>query len=489
MKFGNAGSSVWSVLRSRPATVLPIYLAGTSVGMVAQTVPIVGVVVAYILLGTARIRSIFSTIRSIDFSQSDLSNAEMERLGDAMTKLFTPEITLTLLLSVVGAIVVFFVARAIAEAAQVHTATAALRNETAIAAGVTGAREDSWTFLKLSMVRMTATLLLLLPSALPAILAGEFTPATVLLSLLVFLLLTPVLLVVNLLFLFVPQAIVIDGVGVRAGIRRSARFGWNNKARVAAYLVVVIGLFGMLGFVSVLFQFLGVSRVLGIVLAFGLFPTLSLLKTALYLDDSPLEPEPRGSIRGAFGRGLTELTSFVFGRFELVLIASGLFAGGIVGGWVTTSPFALTTLQTDVSKNVFGSVPFGAFVTLTVNNWLVAISAAFAGLVFGIPAVVTLLFNGLIVGGVVGLLPDTTLAIALIAPHGIIEIPALAVAGALGLHLGGVSWSYVRGSTGAPGLAAELVRAYYILLGLLPVFIVAAFIEAFLTWWVATSFV
>ncbi|MGA9400999.1 stage II sporulation protein M, partial [Haladaptatus sp.] len=74
-------------------------------------------------------------------------------------------------------------------------------------------------------------------------------------------------------------------------------------------------------------------------------------------------------------------------------------------------------------------------------------------------------------------------------PHGVIEIPGLSVAGALGLHLGGVSLSYVRGRTSVDEFSGELVRAYYVVLGLLPVFIVAAFIEAFVTWWVAAHVV
>ncbi|WP_435157726.1 stage II sporulation protein M [Haladaptatus sp. DFWS20] len=488
MKFSDASSSVRSVLLSRPATVLPVYLAGTSVGMVAQSVPIVGVVLAYLLLlGTGRIESVFTALQGVDFSGSDVSEAEIERLGDAMMGLLTPGTITVLLLSVVGAIVVLFIARAIAEAAQVHTATAALRDEHAIATGITGASEDSWTFLKLAIVRALVFLLLLVPVGLLAAFAAIVSPALILLLFLAVLLLIPVLFVVYLLFLFVPQAIVIDGLGVRTGIRRSGSFVWNNKARVAAYLVIVVGLVGIVGFVAVLFQFLGVGRLLGIAVAFGVTPTLSVLKTALYLDESPLESRKRGSVRGALRRGLGELASFVFGRPGLVLVATGLFTVGIVGGWFATSPFALDSLQTNVSENVFGSIPVDMFVTLTANNWLVAISAAFAGLAFGAPTVVALLFNGLIVGGVVGLLPNTTLAVALIAPHGIIEIPALAIAGALGLHLGGVAWRYVRGSTTAADLAGELIRAYYILLGLLPVFIVAAFIEAFLTWWVAAN--
>ncbi|WP_049972374.1 stage II sporulation protein M [Haladaptatus cibarius] len=488
MKFSDASSSVRAVLLSRPATILPVFLAGTSVGMVAQSVPIVGVVLAYLLLlGSGRIESVFTTIQGIDFNQSTLSEAESERIREAMMELVTPEVIAVLVLSVIGAIVVGILGRAVAEAAQVHTTTAALRNEPALPSGVAGASDDWWTFIKLAIVRVLAYLFLLAPVVVLTYLSITVSSALLLLAFLGGLLLIPGGFLIYLLFMFVPQAIVIDGVGVRTGIRRNGRFVWNNKARVGAYFVVVIGLVGIFGFVSFFFQLLGVGRLLGIAVAFFLLPTLGVLKTALYLDDATLEPRARGSVRGAFGRGLGELKSFVFGRLGLVALSTALFAAGTAGGWLATSQFALESLQTDVSQNVFGAIPVDTFVMLTANNWLVSISAAFSGLAFGAPTVVALVFNGLIVGAVVGLLPDTSLAVALIAPHGIIEIPALAIAGALGLHLGGSVWSYVRGSATATDLAGELSRAYYILLGLLPVFIVAAFIEAFVTWWVAAA--
>lgn len=135
---------------------------------------------------------------------------------------------------------------------------------------------------------------------------------------------------------------------------------------------------------------------------------------------------------------------------------------------------------------MFGRLPIDTFVSLTANNWTVAISTAYAGLGFGVPTAVNLLFNGALVGGIVGLGSDPVVLAALVVPHGVVEIPALSVAAALGLHLGGAAWSYVRGRTSADALAGELVRTYYVLLGLLPLFVVAGFVEAFLTWWVAS---
>ncbi|WP_458207693.1 stage II sporulation protein M [Haladaptatus sp. NG-SE-30] len=487
MKFSDASSSVRSVLLARPATVLPMFLAGTSVGLVAQTIPIVGVALAFALLfGTGRIETAVTTIEQIDVTGSELTATEIDRLGGVIEGLFTLETVVILLVSVALGVVVLFVARAIVGAAQVNTVTAALREVPAIPSGVVGATEDWWTFLVLGIVRALSFLLISAPVVVFGGIAATENPVAVLLVVLAVLVWFPLAFVVYLLFLFVPQAIVIDGVGVWGGIRRSGGFIRRNPFRVAAYFVVVIGLVGLFGFVTVVFSQLGISRLLGIVVAFGLTPTLGVLKTALYLDEPPVESRSRGSVRGAFGRGLRELRSFVVSLPGFVVVAFNLFLVGSLVGWYATRSFAIDGGSSGISENMFGAIPLDVFVTLTANNWLVAISAAYAGLGFGIPTVVALLFNGVIGGGVVGLLPDTTLALALIVPHGIIEIPALAIAGALGLHLGRTAWSFVRGSASVDDLAVELVRAYYVLLGLLPVFVLAAFIEAFVTWWVAS---
>jgi uncharacterized membrane protein SpoIIM required for sporulation len=93
-----------------------------------------------------------------------------------------------------------------------------------------------------------------------------------------------------------------------------------------------------------------------------------------------------------------------------------------------------------------------------------------------------LAFNGLIVGALGGVgLFDVRVFAAFILPHGVIEVPALSVSGGLGLFLGAQTVRYLRGSINRAALAATIQRAFYVLLGLLPVFVVAGFVEAFFT--------
>ncbi|PSQ04998.1 hypothetical protein BRC97_10285 [Halobacteriales archaeon QS_6_71_20] len=76
---------------------------------------------------------------------------------------------------------------------------------------------------------------------------------------------------------------------------------------------------------------------------------------------------------------------------------------------------------------------------------------------------------------------DPTAFLALVAPHGVLELPTIAVAGGLGLHLGAVGWRGLCGRTDAATVAGELERAAYVLVGVGVLLVVAAAVEAFLT--------
>jgi uncharacterized membrane protein SpoIIM required for sporulation len=135
---------------------------------------------------------------------------------------------------------------------------------------------------------------------------------------------------------------------------------------------------------------------------------------------------------------------------------------------------------------VFGTVPVGPFVNISVNNWLVATHAGFSGLFAGVPTVATLLFNGLLVGAVAGVVEPLLFA-ALVVPHGIIELPAIAVAGGVGLRLGHVGWGTWRGARPRSALVDEIGRTWRVVVGLAVVFVVAGFVEAFVTPQVAAA--
>ncbi|WP_297463529.1 stage II sporulation protein M [Thermococcus sp.] len=126
---------------------------------------------------------------------------------------------------------------------------------------------------------------------------------------------------------------------------------------------------------------------------------------------------------------------------------------------------------------------FENFIKIFVNNSSVALLMFLSGLFFGIGPWVITAFNGLVVGLVVYAvhrrgIPMGQILLGLI-PHGIIEIPAIVLAG-----VGGIVW--YRELVGGEGSALErfrrgAIRGFKLFLLSLGLLLVAAFIEAYVT--------
>jgi uncharacterized membrane protein SpoIIM required for sporulation len=190
-----------------------------------------------------------------------------------------------------------------------------------------------------------------------------------------------------------------------------------------------------------------------------------------------------GGVLAALRRGVAALRRFVVEHPGANLAGLALLAVGVVGGWLTTSGVGVQLATPADVAGVFGGLGVAAtpvFVNIAANNWFVALTGAFGGLALGVPTATTMLFNGFVIGALAGLF-DPTAFLALVAPHGVVELPAIAVSGGVGLHLGRVGWRAWRGSLPLAAAADELREAYDVLLGLLVVLLVAAFVEAFLT--------
>lgn len=176
-------------------------------------------------------------------------------------------------------------------------------------------------------------------------------------------------------------------------------------------------------------------------------------------------------------------------------VAAALLFGALLLAWVTVAreprlaplfvPIELSAnLQTDGQ-----AIPTGAFVAVSsfvlTNNLTAALLAFATGVFFGLGSVWSLLKNGLLIGGIAGLAQsaggDSLLAyLALLLPHGVVELAALVTCGAAGLMLG---HSLIAGGevTRARALQTAGRDAFALLLGCLPWFVLAALIEGLLT--------
>lgn len=174
--------------------------------------------------------------------------------------------------------------------------------------------------------------------------------------------------------------------------------------------------------------------------------------------------------------------------FEALL---GMFLMGVAFGIIFTvlnPQFAermFENLRTLLGQKI-GKVsadPFATFLLIFSNNTRVAIIAALGGFLFGIVPVGILFFNGFVVGIVMEYMyiKGTSLLklILSIVPHGIVEIPAFAVAG-----VGGIEW-YLEIVRGEGTVGERFRRGFGISLKMLAISIgmllVAALIEAYIT--------
>lgn len=175
------------------------------------------------------------------------------------------------------------------------------------------------------------------------------------------------------------------------------------------------------------------------------------------------------------------------------LAAATFLAGGAAGAgaMAVTPPGALAE-----ASGAFGSPDLfpDTITTWTVfsNNVVALVFVAAGAVSFGLAAFAGLLFNGLVVGILVaasaaeGSLP---VALALILPHGVIELPAFFLVGGATYR---VTWrlvSYLRGADDTPITRREAAEAAALAFLAVLALLVAAWIEATLTVEVARALV
>lgn len=539
MNFDDATESAGQALRRRPVEILAVFVSGTAVPMAIQSTVIATLGAVLLVRGIGPIDRVVSTFRDVDVP---LSEAESRALTEAFDVLMTPGVVAVLVVAAVVALVLAVLVRSAVGAAKVSAARAAMTGEAPTVAAFGGIRPHVWTFVGLTLLQ--------------AVLA--------LVALWVF----PLLLVlVHFGLLFVPQAIVVDDVGLTDALGNNFAFLRSEFDRAIGYVALEFGLIVLGTIVNVGLSFVGTPRLGGLVLLLAFLPFLGLVKVGVYLDaGGSEEPKDAGDVRpmvrgeaggrsdadgpsagrsgvedrssdperdgdadgprwarppdsapvgpgaegrserspaddrspefptgtgvegeslvedvlGVFRAGVDELRRFLRERRGLVGIAFALFLLGIGAGHQLAVAVDVELIPPSEVGADFGVIPIDTAVNLFANNWSVAIAQSYAGFAFGFPVVVNVIFNGGIVGFIGGMVEPAVFA-AYIVPHGILEAPALAVSGALGMHLAGRGWAFSRGRLSAEEMGDQLRRGFLVLVGLAPVFALAGLIEAFVT--------
>jgi uncharacterized membrane protein SpoIIM required for sporulation len=119
------------------------------------------------------------------------------------------------------------------------------------------------------------------------------------------------------------------------------------------------------------------------------------------------------------------------------------------------------------------------------NNIRVTATAFAGGILLGLLTAFVLVFNGVLLGAVAGLLVETgnwRTFVELVTAHGVLELSCIVVAGAAGLRLG---WSIVEPGrrTRRESLVAEARRSIGLVLGTIPWLVIAGIVEGFRATW------
>jgi stage II sporulation protein M len=123
------------------------------------------------------------------------------------------------------------------------------------------------------------------------------------------------------------------------------------------------------------------------------------------------------------------------------------------------------------------------FLIIFINNAIKALGLVFLGILLGLPPLLFIGLNGFILGGFGSVLESVKgwrYVIASFVPHGVIEIPLILLATALGLTVGMESLKWlVRRESRVKLQLSDCLKVY--LRWILPGLAVAAIIEAFVT--------
>ncbi len=171
-----------------------------------------------------------------------------------------------------------------------------------------------------------------------------------------------------------------------------------------------------------------------------------------------------------------------------IIVTFLLFFASITVGWVGSAQNPaigeelMSLFEKEVAGQMDGTDPLDMSLKLFANNLQACILLFLGGATFGILTIFIMSLNGIVIGAIMELVhkDHTPLFVAAaIVPHGIFEIPAFIISGALGILLAQSLIAEWYGSGDSAVSAYAFARMF--LTVVLPLVAVAACVEAFIT--------
>lgn len=166
----------------------------------------------------------------------------------------------------------------------------------------------------------------------------------------------------------------------------------------------------------------------------------------------------------------------------LLLLVSVAFGAWSTMADPTVGEEILSLLKDSIMGEVLDSSSLMMAVTLFLNNLQACLLMFLGGASFGLLTVFIISTNGLIIGSVLEMVRQEHSLVyvaAAIVPHGIFEIPAFLISGALGLMLARALWNEWGSGEDASERALAFGRIF--VLAVVPLVAIAAVVEAFIT--------
>ena len=494
MDLSSAVAATVATLRRRPADLIPFYFLSTAIPVIARMGLFVALAGVYLYFEiTGRLEAVREALTELELIPPETQDpaaleAWAESIGPALEPLASPIALLLVTAGLAITVLLAILSYAAVSAGQMSAVVARLRNERGLTAGIVGVRDRWLTFLGLYAAEFLVWIAVFVLAALTiavAFLTDPLLGAVVALAVLLVSLM--ILVFVRIIFAFAPAAVVVDDAGVIGSVKGAGGFIRSNPADAAAYLVVAVGVLVGISSAASALAFLGGGAVVALASAVVVAPALDLLKTVLYGDyrgtvDPVDQPEARlrDQFTGGVRRGWREMVAFVRRTPGLHALSILVGVGFGVLGWLAVEPF-IGAVTTSIEARLVDHIAPVAALNFFGNNWAVAIATSLSGVALVIPALSSIAFNGLALGATAALEENLLALVAFVVPHGVFEIPALFISGALGIHLGLVSWRTFRGRHSREGFADVLENAFWVLIGIGILLAIAAVIEGFVS--------
>lgn len=483
-----------TVLRTRPADFFPMYLLGAAVPAIAQIITIVGLVIVYsYLLFTGRLDQFLVQLETADIGpppdpNSTAFDAWATDLFPLLDILFPSKVLGILFVTVLLSLAVAFILFAIVTAGQLSICLFRLQEKPGLRSALVNAKKHWKSFLLLYLLEalvwagssIIVVGIIFSTIGFSSIISGVIALITIPMWLLL-------VIGTRAVFVFAPVAVVVDDNSVVSSLQEAMRFIRQYPADAVFYFIFSITIIFLYTGVFGIFSSIGAGSLAALGGLLIVSPILDLYKTAVFANARntlPAISTPAHSLRDQFVHGVIHgwgtLTTFIRSSPVYLFVSLVFLVIGAYSGLWFADPFT-PFVTVSIESRIEGLFPVTAAIEFFANNWSVASTVAYAGILIGLPAIILLWVNGVSIGVLYQLEANKLALLGFLLPHGVIEIPAIVIAGATGLFLGVQSWYAWHSNNGIELLEHALKRLFWILVGLGIVFAVAGFIEGFIS--------